>query len=133
LAYWPPRPAPKIRVPVGVRLRALARSHDVCVMCLHREGVDLDTVTIGALRQLVRCGVLRAATQAHHVWPRQKWPNLIKVEANLTGLCRDCHSAHEFPGVKATRIPRAALPSCAIALAGDDGPMLGYLERVYPT
>ncbi|MCA1571682.1 MAG: hypothetical protein LC798_15490 [Chloroflexi bacterium] len=122
-------PARKVRVPVGIRAAALARSQGACVMCLHRANVDADTITPAALRRLIRRGIIRRATQVHHVFPRQRWPELARELANLVGVCGGCHDEHERAR---RRLPRDVLPPETIALAGDDGRMLAYLERTYP-
>ncbi len=118
-----------VKVPPSIRARALARSGGVCVMCLHREGIDMEALTIGALRRLTRAGKVRAATQVHHVFPRHKWPALIKVLPNLVGTCPECHDEHERAH---RRFPRAVLPAETLRLADGDGPMQSYLDRTYP-
>ena len=107
LARAPRRATPK--VPTNARRVALARSGGKCVMCLH-------------------LGRRTRATQAHHVWPKSKWPALLKVAANLVGLCADCHAKHEGGS---HRLPLATLPAETIALADGDGPMTNYLARTY--
>lgn len=96
-----------VKVPTNARKVALARSRGRCVVCGDR------------------------AHQCHHVFPKSKWPELIKDPDNLVGVCARCHMAHEFIGVKATRIPLAALPACAIALAAAESRRQTYLERTY--
>jgi hypothetical protein len=119
----------KVIVPKPVRQIAINRSLGVCVVCLHRAGVDPDRVSIAALQRLVSRGVVRAAVQVHHVLPEQSYPELVKCSDNLVGVCTDCHYAHEYAPNQ--RIPRAALPSCCLELALDHGEM-PYIERIYP-
>lgn len=112
-----------------VRGRAFGRSHGLCVMCLHRAGARVDQMSTAALRHLARTDQVRRAVQLHHVLPEGKWPHLAKLATNLVGVCVACHDEHERAH---RRIPIAALPGCAIALAEREG--LGwYLDRTYPT
>lgn len=74
----------------------------------------------------VRCG--KRATQAHHIWPRQRWPKLVDVAENVVGLCQRCHERHELA---VERLPRSCLPDCATGLVVD-GRMASYIERTYP-
>jgi hypothetical protein len=119
----------KVTVPAGARMKALARSHGVCVACLQREGIDLDRITISALELLVRRGVVRAAVQVHHVLDEEKWKQLAKLADNLVGICLQCHQDHHFK--PDGRIARAALPSCTLELAEREG-LDWYIERTYP-
>ncbi len=102
-----PRPsnAPKGgRVPAPARKAAFARTHGACITCSAR------------------------AAQVHHVLPRNKWPHLAKLAANLVGICAACHDEHERAH---RRIPRALLPAAALALAEAEG-LTWYIERTYP-
>jgi 5-methylcytosine-specific restriction protein A len=41
-----------------------------------------------------RHGVVRAATDVHHMVERKDDPTLALVESNLEALCHSCHSKH---------------------------------------
>lgn len=127
----PKRKAKDIKVPPGARNKALDRSKGICVVCAFNARVDVVRLPREIRMQLLRDGVIQRATQVHHVLPRNKWPGLIKLADNLIGVCVDCHMAHEYIGVKRRRIPRAALPACAIALADGMPKRERYLERTY--
>jgi 5-methylcytosine-specific restriction endonuclease McrA len=99
----------KARVPLEVRGRALRRSRGRCV----RPG----------------CGA--RAAHLHHVLDEALFPELAEVEENLVGMCMRCNLNHHFkPG---GRLPRAALPACALRLAEAHGPRaVAHIERYYP-
>lgn len=121
-----------VKIPARARRHALARSHDACVMCLHRNGIDANAVSNATVRQLMRVDLVAKATQLHHVFPRQRWPQLIKVAANLIGVCPGCHDEHERAH---RRIPLAALPACVFDLVDADPEadrLLLYLDATYP-
>jgi hypothetical protein len=123
------------RVPDAVRAEVKQRTHGLCHLCLYRLGYRLPVAGGAAtepVRQLPHRRGAKRIAHLHHVFPVERWPELAKLSANLIGLCHDCHFGHEYPGCKPTRIPRAALPPEAIALAAGNGPRLNYLERTYP-
>jgi len=62
----------------------------------------------------------------HHVFPKQKWPELKWEPDNIIPVCRKCHADHE---VAYRRLPRAAVKP-AERLATDDR-MKAYLDRTY--
>lgn len=62
----------------------------------------------------------------HHVFPKQRWPELINVAVNVIGVAADCHANHE---TGMTRLPRSAVVR-AEQLASDP-PMRRYLENTY--
>lgn len=118
-------------IPPALRAIVRARSLGVCVVCLHREGVDVKCVTLTALNELVERRVVAPIAQLHHVLPKDDahWPHLALERDNLIGVCADCHYAHEFQ--PDGRIPRAALPTCALDLAEREA-LMHYIERAYP-
>jgi hypothetical protein len=70
------------------------------------------------------CG--RRAQDPHHILPRQKWPELINVAANVIGVHRVCHEAHENAS---KRLPRSVCaPVEALELTGAQ---VAYIERSY--
>ena len=94
-------------IPKAMRARIYARSQGRCVVCRTRR-----------------------ATTLHHVFPVQRWPELELEEANLIGLCWECHDAHERA---LPRVPHAQLPRQAVELAKRVGPDAeAYIERTYP-
>jgi 5-methylcytosine-specific restriction endonuclease McrA len=105
----PPGGGPAVKIPPTIRAAAFARSNGLCIMCRHN-------------------GRRVRAQQAHHCYPKAKWPALAKVTANLVALCAACHAAHEGGS---HRLPLAILPPETIALADGDGPMESYLARTY--
>lgn len=110
------------------RARALSRSGGLCIVCLHEAGVhDVRKLSMRQLQDLVESGRVKAARVLHHVFPRQRWPDLITVGDNQVDVCTDHHNGHEFGG---QRIPRAALPACSTDLAVTE-PMRRYLETTY--
>lgn len=117
----------KVRIPPGIRGYVRARSHGVCVVCLYRQGLAVDAVTAGALRMLVRRGVLGAIAQLHHVLPEAEYPKYALEEDNLVGVCVTCHGDHEH-GTR--RIPRGALPDVAVEFAAREG-LSWYVDRYY--
>lgn len=119
----------KVTVPRIIRARAMNRTYGACFVCLHREGLDPEDVTIEALRRLVSRAVVRRAVHLHHVLDEAKFPKLAKLLENLAGVCFDCHEAHHFQ--PNGRIPREALPACALELAEREG-LTWYIERTYP-
>lgn len=119
----------KVRVPASIRARVLSRSLGVCVVCLEREGVDPERITLEALHRLAARGVVRMACQLHHVLDEQNWKHLAKLAENLVGVCVECHQSHHF--APNGRIPRAALPACVFELAEAEG-LTWYIESTYP-
>lgn len=73
----------------------------------------------------VRCG--KRATQAHHVFARQRWPKLVDVVENVVAVCARCHERHENA---VERLPCSCLPDCVTGLVVD-GRMASYISRTY--
>ena len=71
----------------------------------------------------VACGGL--ATDHHHVFYTQRYPDLADDPDNLISLCRGCHANHHS-GMR--RIPRRL---CRHAERLADEQMLGWLDRRY--
>jgi hypothetical protein len=63
----------------------------------------------------------------HHIWPRQRWPELADDPANVVGVTADCHAKHE----SASRV----LPCACVAVVTEgivvDNQMRAYFERHY--
>lgn len=74
------------------------------------------------------CGCGRRSVQVHHVFPRQRWPELTDSPLNVVGVAVRCHERHE------NAVERISLQGvlCALPLAWRDGPRSRYLERTYP-
>lgn len=121
----PNRPLP---VPPVVRAEAFARSRGLCVVCLHREGFLPWRMSPGAVRRLVATGTLRWAEHPHHVLPQGRFRHLAAIADNIVGVCATCHADHHVS--PRGRMPKAALPACAIELAEREG-VGWYLDRYY--
>lgn len=72
------------------------------------------------------CGKPAISTAPHHVFPKQRWPELINEPDNLIGVAADCHANHE---VASKRLPRYAIRR-AERLACTPA-MKAYLDRTY--
>lgn len=110
-----PRPAmqrkrrkQKARIRPEIRERVMARSDGVCA----------------------NPGCSRRASHCHHWLDEARFPELAKVEANLSGTCPWCNwGHHSSPN---GRLPFEAIPACTLALAATDDRYRLYLERTYP-
>lgn len=111
------------------RARALSRSGGLCIVCVYNAGVDVRHAPDRVLRDLVERGVVKAARTLHHVLPKQRWPEFAEVCENLVAVCDGHHMDHEF--APSSRIPRGALPACALELADAAG-LMDYIEATYP-
>jgi len=100
----------KARVPAAVRQRVFARSAGRCV----------------------RPGCERKAAHIHHWLDEAKFPHLALIEDNMSGTCAQCNWAHHFAPDQ--RLPRSAIPACALRLAEQAGRgARAHLQRYYPT
>jgi hypothetical protein len=63
----------------------------------------------------------------HHVFPKQRWPELIDNPDNVVCVAVDCHANHE---VASRRLPRRVTRRAALLAEGNPS-MLAYLDRVY--
>ena len=105
------------KIPKEMRQIAFARSGGLCIVCAY-ELSNAGPRRMSAMR----------ATQIHHVLAVNPWREFELVVDNLVGVCARHHARHENASC---RIPRGALPACALALAAEHG--LGwFIDRVYP-
>jgi hypothetical protein len=75
---------------------------------------------------LCACGCGGYGWSPHHVFPRQRWPELIDEPDNVIYLDPGCHANHESGS---RRVPRSAI-RCSEHLARTE-PMKRYLDSVY--
>jgi hypothetical protein len=99
----------KATVPQPIREAVMRRSGGICV----------------------RPGCERPAIHVHHWLDESLWPELAKVEANLSGTCPWCNWDHHFKPYG--RLPFSAIPGCTLRLAAKLGPRAQlHLDRFYP-
>lgn len=129
----PGEPKKREPIPRGVRSAVRSRSGGWCVACMAHEGM-YGGVLPRVLRQRVRWlagrGDIRRIAHLHHVLPVQTYPEYQIEQANLVGVCAECHDEHERARM---RIPLEALPAETrdfIRVVGD--PMALYIENTYP-
>jgi hypothetical protein len=72
------------------------------------------------------CGCRKLATDPHHIFPRQRHPELVDEPDNVIAVYRPCHTAHENAY---RRFPRSICET-AERLATTE-PMKAYLDRTY--
>lgn len=63
----------------------------------------------------------------HHVFPKQRWPELIDDPDNVVAVAVDCHANHE---AASHRFPRRLTRHAALLAEGDTA-MQDYLARTY--
>jgi 5-methylcytosine-specific restriction endonuclease McrA len=94
------------RIPKQLRRDVLELTHGYCFLCQKRPAVHL-----------------------HHFLAVQRFPEMEFEQDNLTGMCFDCHMAHENASQRIgwDELPRRTVEWCREV--GD--PWLAYLERTY--
>lgn len=103
----------------------------------NQVGLDPEVRTTALARSggfCIRPGCERLATHPHHVLPKQAayFPELTNEPDMIVGLCFECHQNHHYGARPEHRLPRSALPQCALAFASRDQRMQYWLERLYP-
>lgn len=76
---------------------------------------------------LCGCGCGRPADDAHHIFPKQKWPELADVLENILPAARFCHEGHESAMHRFSRGAVAGAEPLATTSS-----MRAYLQRTYP-
>lgn len=98
----------KAKIPPEIRAAAKRRSGGVCV----------------------HPGCKTKAIHVHHWLSEEHFPELAKIEANLSALCVKHHWAHHYE--PDGRLPFSAIPDCTIRLAAKIGPRAqSHLDRYY--
>lgn len=72
------------------------------------------------------CGCGKVATDPHHIFPKQRWPELVDEPDNVVAVYRPCHAAHENAHHRFSRSVCATAERLAVT-----EPMKAYLNRTY--
>jgi hypothetical protein len=95
----------RARIPFGVRCDVIVRTGGYCA-----------------------CGCRRLGTAPHHIFPHQRWPELVAEPDNLLWVADDCHMNHEAASKRFTRHVVWRAEHLAVTPA-----MSAYLDRTYGT
>jgi hypothetical protein len=74
------------------------------------------------------CGCGRRATEWHHIWQQQRFPELVDNPDAVVAVASPCHSAHTSA---AKRFPRSICRHAEVTLTMTPQ-MAAYLDRYYP-